>query len=67
MTAILDLYMSVKRAEKGKIPMMDISNHQIIKRFEKVLNDLLQDRINKNKANNEIFIQARKEISQYGK
>lgn len=67
MKAILDMYMSVKRAEKGFVPIADISNHQTIKRFEKVLNDLLHDRINENNANNELFIQARKDIKHYGK
>lgn len=67
MKSILDMYMSVKRAEKSIIPMTDINNHYIIKRFEKVLNDLLQDRINENNANNELFIQARKELKHYAK
>lgn len=67
MKSILDMYTSVKNAEKGIISMTDISNHYIIKRFEKVLNDLLQDRINENNANNELFIQARKEIKHNGK
>ena len=65
MKAILDMYTSVKRAENGTIPMTDLSNQQIIKRFERVLNNLLLERINENNANNELFIQARKDITSW--
>ena len=65
MKAILDMYTSVKRAENGTIPMTDLSNQQTIKRFERVLNTLLLDRINENNANNELFIQARKDITSW--
>ena len=65
MKAILDMYTSVKRAENGTIPMTDLSNQQTIKRFERVLNNLLLERINENNANNELFIQARKDITSW--
>lgn len=65
MKAILDMYTAVKRAENSTIPMMDLSNQQIIKRFERVLNNLLLERINENNANNELFIQARKDITSW--
>lgn len=65
MKAILEMYTSVKRAENGTIPMTDLSNQQTIKRFERVLNNLLLERINENNANNELFMQARKDITSW--
>lgn len=63
MKSILEMYTAVKNAENGKLPISDISNQRIIKRFERVLYDLLRDRIDENNANNELFIQARKDIT----
>ena len=65
--SLLEIYTMIRYAQDGFIPITDISNKQPIKRFEKVLNDLLQERINENNVNNDLFIKARKEIKHNGK
>ena len=65
--SLLDTYNMIILARDNTIAINDICNHGIIKRYEKVLNDLLQDRINENNANNELFIKARKVIKHNGK
>lgn len=61
--ALLDTYNMIFFAREGFIPINDISNERIIKRFTKVLNDLLKDKIHDNEEMNNYYVSMRKELS----
>lgn len=67
MKALLYTHTMIIMARDDLISINDPCNKGVIKRFEKVLNDLLQERINENNVNNGLFIKARKDIKNYGK
>ena len=53
--ALIDINMMLNDDINGIIPITDISNTQRIKRFQKVLNDLLIERIKENERLNELY------------
>ena len=60
--ALLDAYNMIIQAQQNYIPINDISNQRTIKRFTKVLNDMVKDKIEENKLINEYYISIRKEL-----
>ena len=65
--ALLDTYTMIIQAQENYIPINDISNQRTIKRFTKVLNDMVKDKIEENKLINNYYISMRKELKDYGK
>lgn len=53
--ALIDINMMLNDDINDIIPITDISNTQRIKRFQKVLNDLLIERIKENERLNELY------------
>lgn len=53
--ALIDIYMMLNDDINDIIPVNDISNTQRIKRFQKVLNDLLIERIKENEQCNKLY------------
>lgn len=62
--ALINVYDMIMNAQNGSIPVSDISNIYTIKRYQKVLNDLLKEKIKENKATTEYYTIMRKELSQ---
>ena len=60
--SLIEVHEMINNSIQGMIPLTDISNKYKIKRFEKVLNDLLILKIDENDKCNDLYIKTRKEI-----
>lgn len=61
--SLIDIHMMLNDDINGFIPVNDISNIQTIKRFQKVLNDLLIERIKQNEQCNELYVKLSEELN----
>ena len=62
--ALIDVYNMIQNEKKG-IPLLDISNDKVIKRYYKVLNDILKNKIQENNDYIMQFTSLRKELGNY--
>lgn len=61
--SLIDVHMMLNDDINGFIPVNDLSNIQTIKRFQKVLNDLLIERIKQNEQCNELYVKLSEELN----
>ena len=60
--SLIEVYQMINDDINGFIPLTDISNKAKIKRYEKVLNDLLIEKIDENISLNDLYLKTRTEI-----
>lgn len=61
--SLIDIYIMLNEDINGFIPINDISNKHKIKRFQKVLNDLLTERIKENENCNKLYTKISEDLT----
>ena len=64
--SLIDIYNMIQTSQTTGIPLNDICFNKTIKRFNKVLNDLLSEKIKENNDCISLYTNIRKEIKNNG-